>query len=84
MKESLGKSIYSTNDDDVDKTMLLDLYVPIVEPQLKLWMQMGGACYCEKAHLLRHRSKQTCASAMYYQMNSVAKSMQCKTKMQLT
>ena len=48
------------------KAMLLDLYFLLTEPLLKLGMQMEILNFCENTHLLRHRSEDTCASAVYY------------------
>ena len=41
---------------------------------------MGIAYYCENSHLVRYRSEHTCASPIYYQMDSVKNAMHCKTK----
>ena len=41
---------------------------------------LGVVCYCENGHLLRHRSKDICASAIYYQTYLDNKALHCKAK----
>ena len=43
-------------------------------------MQMGVVHYCKNAHLLRHRYKDTCAYAIYYEVDLVTKELQSKAK----
>ena len=57
-----------------------DAYVPWMEPQDNLWTCMTVVYYCEKAHLLRDRSKHICALVTYYQMDSINKAAHCKVK----
>ena len=47
---------------------------------LKLSMHIEIIYYCENTYLVRHRYEQTCASASYYQMDSVTKTMHYKAK----
>jgi hypothetical protein len=42
-------------------------YVPLTSEQLELCTKIGPTYICENAHLLRHRSEHTCASAIYYE-----------------
>ena len=48
-----------------------------MEPQLKFCALMRIVYYSYNAHLLRLESEHTCASAIYYQMDSVK---HCKSK----
>ena len=51
-----------------------------MELQIKLCVYMEIIYYCEDALLLRNGSADTCASATYYQMDSVAKAVHYKVK----
>ena len=46
----------------------------------KLGIHMGVVYYCENAHLLRHRSERTSASAYCYQVDSETKALHYKGK----
>ena len=60
--------------------MFNDSYVTLNELQLDLCLCMGVVCYWENAHSLGHRSKHTCASTIYYQVDLVMKALHCKVK----
>ena len=40
----------------------------------------GSSPLFENTHLLRHRSKRACASIIYFQVDSVTKTLHCKAK----
>ena len=52
--------------------MSLDSYVPLIE-RLKKYIKAWEDHYCENTHLLRHRSKHACASAIYYGLDLASK-----------
>ena len=60
--------------------LLHDLYVPLMDQQLKLCAQLGVVHYYENAHLLRHRSKHMCASVIYYQVDWITNALHSKIK----
>ena len=62
------------------KEMSSDSYMPSMELQLKLCIHIGIVYYCENANLLKHRSEDTHAFAIYYQMDYVTKAIHCKEK----
>ena len=55
-------------------------YLPLLETQCNLYTSMGIVYYNGNAYLIRHKSKHTCTSTIYYQVNSVMKALNCKAK----
>ena len=47
---------------------------------VKICMQVGVVHYYENAHLLKHRSENTCTFEIYDEVDLVTKTLYCKTK----
>ena len=48
-----------------------DLCIPLTKSHLNLYTCIRVVYYWDNAHILRHRSDQTAASAIYYQMDTL-------------
>ena len=55
-------------------------YIPLIQLKCKLCSIMEIVHYCEKIHLLRHKSKHICTPVTYYQIDSMNKAMHSKSK----
>ena len=46
-----------------------DYYIQLYIPELHMWKQIWHSYYCEDLFLVKHKSKQSCESAIYYNLS---------------
>ena len=56
------------------------LCVPLTKPQFNLCLCMTVVHFCKNTLLIRQTSEHTCASTIYYWVDSVTRALHCKVK----